>query len=139
MTAKQKRLVEFILWIAILAIGIKMGYSYFNTQTIEPYGLFALSIFVASLFELHTFGKITYLGRTNKREEKDELEEHIEKVSSKISYYLLMVIVLIIMIVSEWVDDKDNGIDIPIMLVFCATIVTLPFVQFFVARKNKYK
>ena len=134
MTNKQLRLVKLILWICIVAVGAKITFTYFNSQTIESYGLFAISIFIASLLELHTFGKTSYLGGNN-REQQDELEEHIVKVSSKISYFALMVIVLIILAVTEFRNEDITNI--PLMLVFCATIVTLPFVQFLVSKKYK--
>jgi len=133
-TNKQLRLVKLILWICIVAVGAKITFTYFNSQTIESYGLFAISIFIASLLELHTFGKTSYLGGNN-REQQDELEEHIVKVSSKISYFALMVIVLIILAVTEFRNEDITNI--PLMLVFCATIVTLPFVQFLVSKKYK--
>ena len=136
MTNKQLRLVKLILWICIVAVGAKITFTYFNSQTIESYGLFAISIFIASLLELHTFGKTSYLGGNN-REQQDELEEHIVKVSSKISYFALMVIVLIIMAVTEYRNAEQDITNVPLMLVFCATIVTLPFVQFLVSKKYK--
>ncbi|MBP1932018.1 hypothetical protein [Ammoniphilus resinae] len=137
MTKKQKRLVKFILWICILAVGGKITFTYFNSHTIDSYGLFTISIFIASLLELHTFGKTSYLGGNNVEEQKDELEEHIVKVSSKISYFALMVVVLIILAVSEYGKGEEDKTNVPLMLVFCATIVTLPFVQFLVSKKYK--
>lgn len=137
MTIKQKKMVKIILWICIFAVGVKIMYTYFNSNTIDSYALFTISIFIASLLELHTFGKMNYLGGNSEEQHKDEMEEHIVKVSSKISYFALMVVVLIIMAVSEYLDGKEDTINVPIMLVFCATIVILPFVQFLVSKKYK--
>lgn len=84
MTKKQIKFVTYILDVAILAVVIKMIHTYITTNTIQSYGLFVLSIFIAALLELHTFGKTSFLGG-NRKEEGDELEEHIVRVSSKIS------------------------------------------------------
>ena len=137
MTNKQIRFVKFILWICILAVGGKVLFTYYTSHTIESYGLFAISIFIASLLELHTFGKTSYLGGNNVEQHKDELEEHIVKVSSKISYFAFMVFVLIILAVTEYRNSEEDITNVPLMLVFCATIVTLPFVQFLVSKKYK--
>lgn len=137
METKLKRFVMFILWIAIFAVALKMIFAFLSTRTIQPYGLFAISIFIASLLELNTFGKMTFFGSANREKQKDEWEEQIVNASSKISYFALMAIVFIIGIVSELVDGESSGFDLPIMLIFCAAIVTLPLVQFLMAKKIK--
>lgn len=137
METKHKKFVMFILWIAIFAVAAKMIFAFLSTRTIQPYGLFAISIFIASLLELNTFGKMTFLGSANREKQKDEWEEQIVNASSKISYFALMVIVFVIGMVSELADGESGGFDLPIMLIFCAAIVTLPFVQFLMAKKIK--
>ncbi|WP_374723917.1 hypothetical protein [Calidifontibacillus erzurumensis] len=137
MTDKQKKFVNMILWICTFAVVAKILFTFYSSHTIDSYGLFTLSIFVASLLELHTFGKMSYIGGDSNGQQTDEMEEHIVRVSSKISYFALMVIVLIIMSVSEYLDGQKGFNNFPLMLVFCATIVTLPFVQFIVSKKYK--
>lgn len=48
-----------------------------------------------------------------------------------------MIIVLLIIVVTEFLNGNRNEIDLSIMFIFCATIVTLPLVQFIVAKKYK--
>lgn len=137
METKHKKFVMFILWIAIFAVAAKMIFAFLNTRTIQPYGLFAISIFIASLLELNTFGKMTFLGSVNREKQKDEWEEQVKNISSKISYFALMVTIFIIGMGSEMLDGESGEIDLPIMLIICATIVTLPLVQFLMAKKIK--
>lgn len=136
MKNKQNKWIKYILWICIFVLIGNILFTYLNVRTIDSYALFALSIFVASLLELHTFGKMSYFD-SNSGEHKDELEEHIVKVSSKISYFVLMVVVFIIWAVSEYRNGEEDMTNVPLMLVFCATIITLPFVQFFVSRRYR--
>ncbi len=136
MINKQNKWIKYILWICIFVLAGNILFTYLNAHTIDSYGLFTLSIFIASLLELHTFGKVSYFN-SNSGEHKDELEEHIIKVSSKISYFVLMVVVFIIWAVSEYRNGEEDMTNIPLMLVFCATIITLPLVQFFVSKRYR--
>lgn len=135
----SKRIVIITIWLSIIVTGVFMIYSYVINHTFRVYGLFALSIFVASLLEFQTFGHSSYLG--NRMEKGDELEEHIVRVSSKISYFVLMGIILLILGYVDWKNGSlfgDRSLsNLPLLLALCASIVTLPVVQFIVARRFK--
>ncbi|WCN37358.1 hypothetical protein [Aneurinibacillus uraniidurans] len=135
MTTAQKKLIITVLWLSVIAVCGHIIYTYLMKQTINPYGIFALSIFIASLFEFHTFGRTSYLRSHYDNEPRDELEEHIVKTSSKIGYFALMVILLLIYGISEF--KNENTANLPLMLALCASIVTLPIIQFIVAQKYK--
>lgn len=131
MSKKQIKWLSVVLLLSIMVVIGFMIYRYYVGNSVNYYGIFTISLLAASLFELNTFGKTSFLGSYNQDEKGDELEEHIVKVSSKISYFVLLVILFIILLITD-LTGKSN---LPIMLALCAAILTLPVIQFIVSKK----
>lgn len=131
MSKKQIKWLSVVLLLSIMAVIGFMIYRYYVGNSVNYYGIFTISLLAASLFELNTFGETSFLGSYNQDEKGDELEEHIVKVSSKISYFVLLVILFIILLITD-LTGKSN---LPIMLALCAAILTLPVIQFIVSKK----
>lgn len=64
----------------------------------------------------------------------EELGQKITETSSKISYHLLLLFIFIVVAVEQSVT---GAINISILIVLALAMITLPFVQFIVARKYR--
>lgn len=72
------------------------------------------------------------------KEEKDgitqeeELGKKITERSSKISYFILLVFIFIAVVIDKYVNETSN---LFLLIILALAMMTLPIVEFFVARK----
>ena len=63
---------------------------------------------------------------------EEELGKEITEKSSKVSYYLLLLFIFVVVAAEQWLTGT---ISISMLIVLALAMITLPFVQFLVARK----
>jgi len=69
------------------------------------------------------------------KEDKDELDKHIEAHSAKIGYYALMIVACLILFVSEGVSNLNDMKNYPLILVVGLAFVIAPIIEFVYSKK----
>jgi len=69
------------------------------------------------------------------KEDKDEIDKHIEAQSAKIGYYVLMILACLILLVSEGVSNLNSMKNYPLLLVVGLTFVITPIIEFIYSRR----
>jgi len=69
------------------------------------------------------------------KEDKDELDKHIEAHSAQIGYYALMIVACLILFVSEGVSNLNDMKNYPLILVVGLAFVIAPIIEFFYSKK----
>lgn len=106
-------------------------YKFVRFNQIDGATLFFGFIALAYVFNSLTWGDLE--GNKN----KDELEQHIETQSSKISYYVLMILSGLVLFISEGVGNLSDIKNYPLLIVVGLTFVIQPLTAFIYLRKYK--
>jgi len=69
------------------------------------------------------------------KEDKDEIDKHIEAQSAKIGYYVLMILACLILLVSEGISNLNSMKNYPLLLVVGLTFVITPIIEFIYSRR----
>lgn len=110
-----------------------IGNKWFVRKELNASTVFFLFLGVGFLFQSMTWGEIE--GKSNR--EKDELENHITLVSSKISYYVLLVLMVIVLFASEGVIRLNEIQNIPLVTAIGLAFALNPIAEFFVSKKYR--
>lgn len=126
----KKILGTSLFGISALIVIIYTIYKYFKGEEIGLNEIATISVLVMMCLSSLTWG-------TNQDEDdgilqEEELGQKIIEKSSKISYYLLMFFILIIMGAEQIIT---GSIHISSLIILGLAIITLPFIEFLVARR----
>lgn len=126
----KKMFGTILIGISALIVIVYSIYKYFKGEEIGLNEISTISVLVMLFLSGLTWG-------TNKDEDdgilqEEELGQKIIEKSSKISYYLLMFFILIIMGAEQIIT---GSIHISSLIILGLAIITLPFIEFLVARR----
>lgn len=128
---KTKKFAISISIVTFLAILGKSIYDYVRYEQID-----GAAIFFGFLALSYIFNALTW-GDPEGKNEKDELEQHIDTQSSKIAYYTLMVLSGLILFVSEGIGNLSDIKNFPLLIVVGLIFVVQPITAFAYSRKYK--
>jgi hypothetical protein len=123
-----------LIWITLifaLAMMIFTISEWIRFETINQYGVFATCLAWSFFFNTLTWGN--HEGPA----EKDELDEHIQKESARISYYIVLVAALILLFVSDGTGNFSELTNYPLLFIVGMMIFLLPMVEFLYSKKYK--
>ncbi|WP_051317029.1 hypothetical protein [Ectobacillus panaciterrae] len=121
-----------ISWGIMAAAFVGFGlYKWFKYGEIDGYVIFVVSLGLYHVFNYFTWGDI------NGPEGRDEMNEHIIRVSAKISYYVLIAVIFILILIQNGFSTAIKPHTMPFWLTLCASIFVMPIVEFLVARKYR--
>ncbi|MFD2629655.1 hypothetical protein [Oceanobacillus kapialis] len=125
---------RFAVIISITTFLIISGYSlykFIRYDQIDGAGVFFGFLALAYVFNSLTWGDL------DGKKDKDELEEHIDTQSSKISYYVLMILAAAVLLISDGVSNLSDIDNFPLLIVVGLTLVVQPITAFIYSRSYK--
>ncbi|WP_249869568.1 hypothetical protein [Oceanobacillus saliphilus] len=128
---KTKR---FAIIISVTTFLVIIGYSIYKYLRYEQ--IDGATIFFGFLALSYVFNSLTW-GDLEGNKDMDELEQHIDTQSSKISYYALMILSAFVLFVSEGVGNLSDIKNYPLLIVVCLTFVIQPITAFIYSRQYK--
>ncbi|KIL42807.1 hypothetical protein KP77_34370 [Jeotgalibacillus alimentarius] len=126
-----KKPAVYISLVLFLVIAGRSLYVFLNEGYVSGSSLLFSFIALSYLLNSLTWGD--FLGK----EQKDELDQHIESQSAKIGYYVLMMLSGIVLFVSEGVGDLNQITNYPLLIVVGLTFVVQPLTALVYARKYR--
>ncbi|MFC0211722.1 hypothetical protein ACFFK0_04510 [Paenibacillus chartarius] len=116
-----------------IAAIIVIGYNAYKVLTGQPLSLsdlITMPVVLIGFFSAMTWGSL--------EEETDELGRHITYRSSQAGYFVLTALILIVFVAVEFPAAGSQPIrNVPLFIVFCASMVILPVTEFIVSRKYR--